>query len=413
MSFATLRLAVRVLWRRKVFTAISLFGVTFTLLVLVLVSALLDGLLAPRPPESNADRTLAIVHARMVGENMRSSGPPGLGLLEPLFRDLPGDPIVSMQIQARTEAAWVDGAKHPVEIMRTDGAFWSAHDFRFLEGRPFGSDEDASGAAVAVISKYARDSLFGGAAADGRTFELDGRAFRVVGVVDDVSSLRMRSFAEAWLPLGSLPGAPDRTALIGNFTGIVIARKEADIEPLRAELAARAARIPLGQSQYTSLEVPIERQAQAIARELIGADPGDGDPVRRIRVGVIVLSLAFMLLPALNLVTLTMSRVLERAPEIGVRKAFGATRGQLVAQFVVENVLLTLLGGLLALALAPLVMAAIASSLLGIGPGLSVSVSVLLQGLAFAVVFGVLSGAWPAWRMSRLPPIEALRGRSG
>ena len=61
----------------------------------------------------------------------------------------------------------------------------------------------------------------------------------------------------------------------------------------------------------------------------------------------IVLALLFMTLPALNLVTLNLSRILERAPEIGVRKAFGAPKRTLIAQFVTENVILTLIGGAL------------------------------------------------------------------
>jgi putative ABC transport system permease protein len=63
------------------------------------------------------------------------------------------------------------------------------------------------------------------------------------------------------------------------------------------------------------------------------------------------LTLLFMLLPTVNLVNLSVSRILERASEIGVRKAFGASSRTLVGQFVVENVTLTLVGGLLGLAL--------------------------------------------------------------
>ena len=412
MSLASLKLAVRVLLRRKVFTAISLFGVTITLLVLVLVSALMDGLLAPRVPESNAARTLTMAHARLIGENARASGPPGLGLIEPVVRGLPGDPLVTVYHLGRSEDAWIGGKKVSMEVKRTDAAFWTAHDFRFVEGRPFGADEDAAGSAVAVISEEARDRLFGDGSALGRTFELDGRAFRVIGVVETVSSLRLRSSAGAWLPFSTLPQAPDPKALLGNFAALVIPDDARDIPALRAEMQARIARVPVTSPDYDTIEAPIETQAQAIAREMLPTDPGDADPAGRVRAIVIVLSLAFMFLPALNLVTMTMSRVLERAPEIGVRKAFGATRSQLVLQFVLENVLLTLVGGALALILAPLVIMGLSATGIGLGPELRVSFTVLLQGLAFAVAFGVLSGAWPAWRMSRLPPVDVLRGRT-
>ena len=106
-----------------------------------------------------------------------------------------------------------------------------------------------------------------------------------------------------------------------------------------------------------------------------------------------------------------MSRILERASEIGVRKAFGASSAALVGQFVVENLVLTLVGG---------VARARRRRSRARGPDRSgllpyahfpLNLRVFLCGLAVALVFGVLSGAYPAWRMSRLHPVEALRGR--
>ena len=75
-----------------------------------------------------------------------------------------------------------------------------------------------------------------------------------------------------------------------------------------------------------------------------------------------LLALLFMALPALNLVNLSLSRILERASEIGVRKAFGASSRTLVGQFLVENVILTLLGSLIGLILTAVVLRIIAAS---------------------------------------------------
>src|SRR5205807_3443579 len=62
---------------------------------------------------------------------------------------------------------------------------------------------------------------------------------------------------------------------------------------------------------------------------------------------LLLAALLFMLLPTINLVNINISRIIERASEIGVRKSFGASSGKLVMQFVFENIILTLLGGII------------------------------------------------------------------
>jgi putative ABC transport system permease protein len=120
--------------------------------------------------------------------------------------------------------------------------------------------------------------------------------------------------------------------------------------------------------------------------------------------------LLFMLLPALNLVNLNMGRILERSAEIGVRKAFGATSLQLAGQLVVENVLLCLAGGLLGLACARLVLWWLEASQLIPYLEVDINLPVFGCGMLLALVFGLLSGALPAWKMSRLDPVHALKG---
>lgn len=409
MSLATFKLAVRVLLRRKVFTAISLFGVTLTLLVLVVATAMLDATVSARPPESRADRSLLVMRVLLSGEHSRRTGLAGMGLLTRTLRSLPGAEEVSFVQMTSRQDAWIGEQKHPSFIKRTDGAFWRVHDFEFVEGGPYDEEDDTQGRAVAVISEAARDRMFSGESALGRTFDLDGRSFRVLGVVKGASFLRFVPFADAWVPLGTLPAGSWQDELSGDMTGIILARRRSDLPAIQAEFAARVSDIPLPDSMFTSLEAVADTHAGAVARSILATPPGT-NPVPRMRLFLLLMAAGFMLLPALNLVNLNLSRVLERAPEIGVRKAFGATCSRLVLQFVAENVLLTVLGGLLAFALAPLVLAAINATGLIPGSDLAVNLRVLAGGLAFAVAFGILSGAWPAWRMSRLHPVEALRG---
>jgi len=114
---------------------------------------------------------------------------------------------------------------------------------------------------------------------------------------------------------------------------------------------------------------------------------------------IAVLAFLFALLPALNLININVSRIMERTSEIGIRKAFGASSRTLVGQFVVENIILTLAGGLVGLILSVVVLRAINASGLIPYSQLAVNVRVSACGVALAVVFGILSGVYPAWRM--------------
>ena len=127
-------------------------------------------------------------------------------------------------------------------------------------------------------------------------------------------------------------------------------------------------------------------------------------------IGIIVgLMLLFMALPSLNMVNLSVSRVVERASEIGVRRAFGATRKALLAQFLAENVLLTLIGGGGGLLGSLAILRVVNAMELIPYTRLDLDLRVLGYGVLLAFALGLLSGAYPAWKMSRLRPVQALR----
>jgi putative ABC transport system permease protein len=123
----------------------------------------------------------------------------------------------------------------------------------------------------------------------------------------------------------------------------------------------------------------------------------------------VAVGLLFMSLPAINMANLNIGRILERAPEIGLRKSAGATRRVLAGQFIFENVVLSALGGLVAIAIAPILLGLLNDTLFTYGQ-LGLNGPVFAAAFAFVLVFGVLSGAYPAWKMARLEPAVALRG---
>jgi putative ABC transport system permease protein len=404
-----LSLAVKVLLRRKFFTFISLFGISFTLLVLMVITAMFDHALAPMAPETRQARTLGVHNAVMYGPRSTMQSNAGFKLLNTYARTLPGVERLSLYTDA-TVHSYIGGQKIESALKRTDDEFWRILDFTFVEGGPYGTADFAEARFVAVINVATRQRFFGGRPAVGQTIEADGQRFRVVGVVEDVSEMRQVPFADIWVPYTTAKTDAYKSEIMGSFHALALARDGASMEQLRDEFNSRLLRVELPKGS-TNIVAPFETKLQLIARMLPTGDRKNPESqVWRLVVFLAVLAALFALIPTVNLVNINISRIMERASEIGVRKAFGAPARTLVGQFLVENVLLTVLGGLLGLALSFLVIRAFNQSGILRYAQFTINLRVFAYGILIAVVFGLVSGVYPAWRMSRLNAVDALKG---
>ncbi len=408
-----LKIAFRVFLRRKFFTAISLFGISFTLVVLMVATALLDHVFAPLPPEVNQGRTLAIFRASMFGEHSMWSSSAGYRLLDGYARNLPGAERMSIYSRPQTVYAYPSGNKVRVDLKRTDSEFWQILRFDFLEGAPYTTADVDEARFVAVVTEATRERLLGDGPALGRTIEVDGQRFRVVGVVRDVPRLRQVPYAEMWAPITTAKSDAYKTELLGEFNALVLARARSAMPAIKEEFRSRLAHVELPDpKRYPTLVAPIESVFDQAARSLFSHGRDEDSHTGLLWAVIFGSALLFMLLPTINLINLNVSRIMERASEIGVRKAFGASSRTLVGQFVVENVMLTLVGGIVGFLVSFFVLRAITASGLVPYANLTLNYRIFLYGLGLALFFGVFSGVFPAWRMSRLHPVQALKGAS-
>lgn len=415
MLLSYLKIAWKVLLRRKFFTFISLFGISFTLMILLVVVAVVDHVVGPHAPEKRMDRMLFVNALRQqMSDGGNMTMPVSVHFIDRYVRTMKTPEMVALIAIAPSVTAFANNQGLKLDVRYTDANFWKITDFEFLDGRPFTAQEVQGADRVCVVNEHTARAFFGTSrGVTGRLVEIGSYRYHIAGVVPDVPATRFFSSSDVWLPY-TLSGNYFRdNRLNGGFIPILLAPSTAAVPAVRQEFqrVMRQVEIP-DPKAVKALFAYADPALASFTRVLTGTLEGENDGVGTFLLLCTVLGLLFMLLPALNLISLNVTRILERSGEIGVRKAFGATSGQLVGQFLVENIFLTLLGGLLGLALAAGALALLNGSHFIAYSHFGLNGRVFGAGLAAALFFGILSGAYPAYRMSKLPAIKALKGET-
>ena len=323
--------------------------------VLIVSVSLFDSVFGQFPPETKAHRTVGAYFLEMRTEQTgrRANGLPGYQFLDRYVRTLKSAEKVSVHTFPKAVLSYRNGVALESYLKRTDGEFWEILEFRFLEGGPFTREDERNRNFVAVINEATRKKFFGDQPAVGRFIDADGQRFRIVGVVANVPSFRLTPFADIWAPLSTAKTDDYRRQFLGASMALVLAKDRAALKELQKEYQAVLARVePPDPQNYPKVTGTLDSFLGTFCRILFGRDAGYTEArTGRLLAWLSAFAVLFMLLPTVNLVNINVSRILERASEIGVRKAFGASSWTLVGQFVLENIVLTALGGLLGFAL--------------------------------------------------------------
>jgi putative ABC transport system permease protein len=187
----------------------------------------------------------------------------------------------------------------------------------------------------------------------------------------------------------------------------MLASSTTDVPRMSDEYDAMMRRIPMESKEYNKMS----SHAESYFRSYVNTGNDNMSGVTIVLIIITIFVLLVTVLPTLNLVNINITRIMERSSEIGVRKAFGASSGTLVYQFLVENIILTLLGGLIGVVLSFIAIQVINSFHLIPNLVLSINFTVLGIGLLVCFFFGLLSGVYPAWRMSKLNVVTALKAQ--
>jgi putative ABC transport system permease protein len=406
-----LKLAWKVFGRNKFFTFVSLFGISITLAILMVVTTFMDHLFSPKYPEVNRDRCTFVRTVEMTDEDQSSMtiSAGSFYFMDRYVRQLETPELVAVASNNFTSNAFVEGRKLPLQFTYTCDNFWKVHEFKFLEGAPYTRQHIDDNQYVAVITDAARDAYFGeGGSAVGQWIETDKTRFQVIGVVKSVPAYQNFTYSDIYAPYNTSKKNLQEYGFTGDFVAVLMAHDKSEIPAIQAEFDEMVAGIDIPKSEdLTVLNTYTDTYIGVMTRNMFRSDKSEAPLFYSLVIGAMFL---FMLLPALNLINLNSSRIMERASEIGVRKAFGATSSVLTVQFIIENILLSIIGGIFGLIIAWIILRLFEATGWIRHATLSIDFKVFLIGFLLTVIFGFLSGVLPARRMSKMQIVNAIKG---
>ena len=286
----------------------------------------------------------------------------------------------------------------PVAVYGADGRFMEILGGDITRGRTFTRAEGRAGAPVVVLEIDAAEELFGRQNPLGKMIRIGGKPFRIIGIYQEPENI--------FQPPGQEIGAivpfqtAERSFRYDETNALIILVKPRTA--VTVEVAMDAATLELRRMRKlkpgdpNTFDLLTSDEILAVFDRLTGA----------FFLVMIVLSSVALLVGGIGVMAIMMVSVTQRTREIGVRKALGATRREILWQFLVEAATLTLLGGAIGILLG-LGLGEILKDLMGFTTGVPVWSAVTAT--AVAVGIGLVFGLLPASRASKLDPVEALR----
>lgn len=412
-----LKQALHILKQDKLISIISIVGTALAITMIMVVYMVHEVRTTNVSPEIHRDRTMYISTMDMA---YKSGGRDRSSLkYEPIkecLLSLNTPESVSATTQLIDAIVNMEGSteRNTYQLRQTDNSFWEIYSFRFTDGKPFTKEDFDSGMPVTVISEKIAKEVFKGQEAVGKTIDINFIPYKVVGVVKNVSMLSTYSFADIWTPYTSIPSYAN-----GHYNFIALAKHKKDFAAIKEEVLNN-------QRKYNSIDTTRVLDLNGpytVAQMLLpiySSEEADDEIKANTRRNILILAIA-LLIPAINLSSFSLSRIRKRMSEIGVRKAFGATKFSLIGQVLYENMITSLIGGLFGFVLSFIVVVCLKDLLLTnytfvlqsgeINLSLSAffSFSIFFAVLLACIALNILSASIPAFRASRLPIVNALK----
>ncbi|MEC3759027.1 ABC transporter permease [Bacillus halotolerans] len=277
-----------------------------------------------------------------------------------------------------------------VTINGINDGYMNVNSLEIESGRTFTDNDFLAGKRAGIISQKMAEELFDKSSPLGEVVWVNGQPVEIIGVLKKETGLLSFGLSEMYVPFNMMKSSFGTS----DFSNVSLQVESADdIKSIGKEAA-----------QLVNDHHGTEDSYQVMNMEEIAAGIGKITTIMTTIIGSIAgISLVVGGIGVMNIMLVS---VTERTREIGIRKSLGATRGQILTQFLIESVVLTIIGGLIGIGIG-YGGAALVSAIAG-WPSL-VSWQVVCGGVLFSMLIGVVFGMLPANKAAKLDPIEALR----
>jgi putative ABC transport system permease protein len=335
----------------------------------------------------------------MPGQRMgpgQSAPPFDLADAQAIAREIPSLSAVA-PLASRAATAIYANQNWTTSVTGTTNQFFAVRQWTLADGREFSDGELRGGAAVCVLGATVKDKLFGSEDPLNRKIRLGSLSCQVIGVLDarGQSAIGPDQDDVVVVPLRALQRRMTGNQNVAQIQ--VLVREGAPLDRVQRDIVMllRARRhIAAGAADNFRVNDP---------RELASMLTGTTETLTALLSAVAAVSL---LVGGIGIMNIMLVSVTERTQEIGVRLAIGAMESDVLLQFLVEAVALSLFGGVTGIIVALLASMGLAQLL---GVPFVLDPGIVLLALLFSAMVGVLFGYFPARTAARLDPIEALR----
>ncbi len=339
----------------------------------------------------------------------------GTNMLTVSVMDNKGKPLTATDVQAFAEAETIEqtapyssmsatakfgNVSEDATVIGTTRPYADINSMKLESGRFLMSADEENRSMVAVINQDAAKKLYGHTDVVGETFSINGRTFSVIGVLAEDESF-MAAFNSGKLMV-YIPFSVE-ASLAGNpyVNNVYLSATDGnDLTPAQNEITS------LLKARFSQDEDAFLVQNQSTLLDAIDSVTGT---MSLLLGGIAAISL---LVGGIGIMNIMLVSVTERTREIGIRKAIGASRGSILMQFLIEALMVSLIGCAIGLGISWFLLQIVTSVAANAGYDsitFAMSAGVVGIAVAFSVAIGVVFGLYPANKASKLHPIVALR----